>query len=275
MKRVMNTIARDSSRDRRIEPVSNLWLVHPLAHALLPVALRVRAPANLISLIGLMLGAAAALAFAQWRVAGMPLVALAFAVAWLVADGLDGMVARATGTASALGRLLDGVCDHGSFILMYVAVALSIGTVEGWVLAVAGGAAHALQSNLYETERARYHRRVRGVFEVAEQPRTGSRLERGYDRIAALGEARALRFDQAMARGGENTRRSAERYGRAAAAPMRAMALLSANTRIVTLTVACLIGAPALFWWFELVVLSAVALMTFLWHRRVEDMTAG
>ncbi len=114
---------RDGSRDRRIEDPSNLYLIHPASHALLPLALRHGVSANAVSLAGLACGTVAAFAYAQWHDPLMALVGLAFSVAWLVADGLDGMIARATRTASALGRTLDGLCDHGVFALIYLSLA--------------------------------------------------------------------------------------------------------------------------------------------------------
>ena len=153
----------DGSRDRRIEDPTNLWLIHPAARALLPFALAAGVSANAVSLIGLAVGTAAAFCYADWGDPVAVLLGLALSVAWLIADGLDGMVARATGNRQRAGALLDGLCDHGVFILIYVAMALSIGTGEGWTLAVLAGAAHIAQSSLYEGERARFHRRVRGV----------------------------------------------------------------------------------------------------------------
>jgi hypothetical protein len=51
---------------------------------------------------------------------------------------------------------------------------------------------------------------------------------------------------------------------------MRFMALLSANTRLLAIWVACVAGDPKLFWWFEIIPLSVLAIVTILWHRRVE-----
>ncbi len=112
---------------------------------------------------GLGFGIMAAAAYAQWHDWRFALVGLVLSICWLIADGLDGMVARATNTASAVGRILDGVCDHGVFILIYVVIATSIGTGEGWAWALGAGGAHIVQSSLYEGERARFHRRARGL----------------------------------------------------------------------------------------------------------------
>jgi phosphatidylglycerophosphate synthase len=250
-----------------------LWLVHPAARALLPVALRLRVSANIVSAIGFVVGTGAAIAFAHWQTPGMALAGLLLGVLWLICDGLDGMVARATGTASAIGRVMDGVCDHGVFILIYVLIATSIGTEYGWLLAIIAGAAHVVQSSLYEGERARFHRRVRGDAAPIAHPNLGSAIVRGYDAIAGSIDRLAARFDTAM-RGAADPAAFGRDYGHAAAPAMKAMSLLSANVRLYAISLACLVQEPTLFWWFEIVALTLVALATITWHRRIEQRLA-
>lgn len=267
----MLSVARDTSRDRRIEDPTNLYLIHPAAHALLPLALRWRVSANSVSVVGLALGAVAAWLIHHWRSPGAATLALAFAAAWLVADGLDGMVARATRTSSALGRVLDGVVDHGVFVLLYVALATSIGTAEGWTLAVCGGVAHALQSALFEGERARFHRRMAGE-PFRPYPPSANPLVTLYNGIATALDRRTATFERALADANDPHRFGAT-YGALAARPMRFMALLSANTRLLVLWIACVVGDPRLFWWVEIGPMSVLLVLTLLWHRRVETMT--
>ena len=183
------------------------------------------------------------------------------------------MIARATGTASPLGRTLDGLCDHGVFTLIYVALALSIGTVEGWALAVAAGIAHMVQSSLYEGERARFHRRVRGVAATAPTPVTGSPLVRLYDSVATSLDRIALPFERRLALAAD-PRSLGRRYGEQATSALRFMALQTANVRVLAVFVACLIGNPRLFWWFEIVVLTPLAALAIVLHRRVEHRLA-
>lgn len=223
--------------------------------------------ANAVSVAGLFLGVLAALAYANWDAWPFALAGLLLSIGWLIADGLDGMIARATGTASPLGRALDGLCDHGVFILIYVALALSIGTVEGWVLACTAGAAHALQSNLYEGERARFHRRCKGIAAAPPVP-SRNPLLRYYDYLAGTLDRFASPFDEALRRG--DAERLANAYGSQAAKPMRLMSLLSANMRVYVIFLACLTGNPRLFWWVELVPLTAILLIGLVWHRAVE-----
>ncbi len=257
-----------NTRERRIEEPTNLWIVHPAGRALLPGFIARGVSANAVSIGGLAVGLSAAVAYHHWASVAMCVLGLALTIAWLIADGLDGMVARATGTASALGRFLDGVCDHGVFVALYLSLALSIDTTEGWLLASGAGLAHAVQANIFEGERTRFHKRRDGVPADPVVP-AGNALLRFYDRFGAVIDRSARRFDDALARSAAPAA-LADRYVAAAIPPMRLLCLLSANTRIQALFIACVAGDPRLFWWFEIIVLSAVLAVGFGWHRMAE-----
>jgi CDP-diacylglycerol---serine O-phosphatidyltransferase len=258
----------DGSRDPRTEDPTNIWIVHLAGRALLPLALRLRLPANAVSLAGLAFGAAGAACFFSWRALEYAAAGFALFLCWLIADGLDGMIARATGTTGAFGRFLDGACDHLVFVLLYVALAASLGTPQGWALAAAAGVAHALQAALYEGERTRFHRRIRGDPGAPAAP-SANPFVRAYDALAGSLERLAAPFDQLLARSPDRAGLG-ESYGRCAAPALRFMALLSNNVRVVAIFAACLAGNPAWFWWFELGPLTLVGLAGILWHRRIE-----
>jgi phosphatidylglycerophosphate synthase len=174
----------DGSRDRRIEDPTNLYFVHLTGRALLPLALRARIAANAVSLCGLAFGISGALAFYRWSDWRYACLGFTLCSLWLIADGLDGMIARATGTTSAFGRFLDGVCDHVVFVFLYCSLAASLGTVSAWVLAFAAGAVHALQATLYEGERTRFHRRLKGEYAAPQLAPSPNLLVKAYDRLA-------------------------------------------------------------------------------------------
>ena len=264
----------DGSRDLRTDDVTNVWLIHPLGRLLLPTALRWRLPANFVSLAGLALGLASALAYFRWLDAGFATLGFVLAVAWLVADGLDGMIARATGTASAFGRFLDGICDHSVFFALYVSLAASIGTAQAWTLAVVAGAVHAVQATLFEGERMRFHRRIKGDAGGAPLLRGRNILVRTYDAVAGSLDRLAAPFDQCLAASAQPQRLAAE-YRERATPPLRLMSLLSNNMRVAAVYAACLVGDPSLFWWAELILLSLVALVGIAWHRRAERHAIG
>ena len=265
----MTTPPPDGSRDRRIEDPTNLWIIHPAGRALLPWAVEHRVSANLVSVAGLGFGIMAAAAYAQWHDWRLALVGLALSICWLIADGLDGMVARATNTASAIGRILDGVCDHGVFILIYVVIATTIGTGEGWAWAWGAGAAHIVQSSLYEGERARFHRRARGLARGPVVAGSGNMIVRAYDWIATSIDRASTRFD-ALFENRAVAPQLATAYAAAAVGPMRLMILLTANVRVYAIFLACLAGDPRWFWWFELVPLFLVTAIGITWHRHIE-----
>lgn len=260
---------RDGSRDPRVDDPTNVWVVHLAARILLPLALRARISANSVSVAGFALGTGAAIAFLGWREPALATLGFVLCIAWLILDGLDGMIARATGTASALGRFLDGACDHGVFLLLYLAIGASIDTPEAWITGTLAGLCHGLQSSLFEGERLRYHRRLRGEPVGAAAPAASNWLMRLYDRVAGSLDRVAVRFDDALARAPDR-RALAEAYARRAAPCLRLMNLLTANFRVILLYAACLAGDPRLWWWVELGPLTLVAVLGIVWHRRIE-----
>ncbi|HEX8571388.1 MAG TPA: CDP-alcohol phosphatidyltransferase family protein [Allosphingosinicella sp.] len=264
----------DGSRDKRVEDPTNLWVVHLAGRMLLPLALKARIPANAVSVAGLGVGTAAAFAFHGWSDPALATLGLLLATGWLVLDGLDGMVARATGTASALGRFLDGLCDHGVFLILYLALGFAIDTPEGYVVGTIAGLVHGVQANMFESERARFHRRVRGDPGGEAPPPSANWLMRHYDRLAGTLDRLAAPFDRALAASADR-RGLAWAYGERAAAPLRLMNLLNANMRILALFAACLAGDPMLWWWWTLGPLTLVTAAGLVWHRRVEARLAG
>lgn len=261
----------DGSRDGRIEDPTNLWIIHPAGRALLARALRAGVSANTVSVTGLVLGVGAAVAFHSWRDWRLATLGFGLCVAWMIADGLDGMIARATGTASDLGRFLDGVCDHAVFVGLYVSLAASIGTPGAWLLAACAGAAHVVQAAVYEGERTRFHRRVRCAAWTP-SPAAGNPLVRAYDAVAGGLDRWCAPFDRSLALAADPAR-LAIAYGRAAVGPMRLMAVLSNNMRVAAIYLACLAGDPRLFWWWELGPLTVAAAAGVWLHRRAEQRT--
>jgi CDP-diacylglycerol--serine O-phosphatidyltransferase len=258
----------DGSRDRRVDDPTNVWVVHLAGRMLLPLALRSKIPANAVSVAGLAVGAGAAAAYLGWRDPALATLGFLLCIGWLILDGLDGMVARATGTTGPLGRFLDGAVDHGVFLMLYLALGITLATPEGWITGAFAGLVHGVQSNFYESERLRYHRRLRGdPGEPA--PPSPYRLARLYDRVAGSLDRLAGRFDRALA-AAPDRRAFGAAYARRAAPALRLMNLLSANSRVIILYAVCLAGDPMLFWWIELGPLALVAVAGIVWHRRIE-----
>jgi phosphatidylglycerophosphate synthase len=273
----MQTAAeRDPARDPGIDVPSNRLFVHPVGRWLLPAAIRLGVHPNAVSMVGLTFGIAAAGCFWHWADPSMALLGWCCLIAWLVMDGLDGALARATGRESAFGRFVDGFSDYGVFVVVHFALALSLVVESGqsptvFALALAAGAAHAVQSAWYEAARAAFLRRARGVFSVAERQVAGGPVEALYNRMeSALGH-RATALDARLGTlDGEARQRLLEAWQARVRSVFPILWLLSSNARVHVILLACLAKNPQLAWWWELLGLSALAVMCGWWWRRAE-----
>ena len=77
----------DGSRDLRVEDPTNLWVVHLAGRMLLPLALKARISANMVSVAGLAVGTGAALAYLGWRDPALATLGFLLTIAWLVFEG--------------------------------------------------------------------------------------------------------------------------------------------------------------------------------------------
>lgn len=241
-----------------IEDPSNLWLVHPLSERLLAPALRLGIHPNTVSFTGMGLGALAGWCYWHWQ---QPLAVVAgflLMTGWHIMDGLDGKLARASGKASPLGRLIDGLCDYLVFLFVIVPIALSF---DDWqpmlALAVASGLCHAVQSAWYEGEREAWKRRARAIF--APPPRPPARFwgERLYNEVESRLGSGAGPIDARLAQ----QPRLVPAYVEATAPHLKRLSILSANNRTLAIALACLVGDPRLYWYWEIFGLSLVALV--------------
>lgn len=266
-----------NARPPEIEPASNRLVVHRASAALLPLAIRLGVRPNSVTFAGLLFGLMAAACYSQWTDWRAATAGFLLMVGWHIMDGLDGQLARATGTSSDLGRLLDGVADYSTFVAVYLVLALTQPNPGlALALASAAGLAHALQAQFYEGERATYIRRTAGVFTAVERPVTGGRAERLYNRAEALMGNRARPFDSRLlaATAPERARLIGQWQPRAARA-LRHASLLSANGRTLAIYLATLGGEPMAFWLWEIAGLTLVALAAARALRQAEEPAAG
>jgi phosphatidylglycerophosphate synthase len=263
--------ARDSARPAAIEDPSNLWLVHAMSWRLLPLALRLGIHPNTVSFSGMGCGLMAGLSYWHWREPRYVVMGFLLMVAWHVMDGLDGKLARASGKASPLGRVIDGVCDYLAFLFVLLPIALSF---DNWqpVLALAFLSAilHALQSAWYEAERDAWKRRLAGNFTVVPR-KPGPAIAAPYDFVEARFNKGHRAMDAALAA------RPAllPAYLDQTAPLVRRLSILSANNRTIAIAVACLAGDPRLYWYWEIGALTLFAVLMGLQLRRREAALAS
>ena len=268
-----------AKRTQEIEEATNLYFIHPISRAFVTRFARWGVPPNAVSVLGMMLGAAAAMAYYAYAFWPMAVLGFVLMIGWHVMDGADGQLARLTGQTSEIGTVLDGLCDYGTFILVYLSLALASAQVLGswvWLVAVLAGLSHAAHAGAYEFERQSYGFWVHGkasarlitpdVFRRKLQDRTGAVRLFEYLHLAYLhiqyrvaGVDWAL-LDELHARLGEADGEAEVREAyRAVQRPaVRRWALLCSNYHTLAIFVACLAGSPLAYFLFEIVVLNAV-----------------
>ena len=259
------------ARPYDIEDPSNRWLIHPAADALLGPALRFGLAPNTVSFAGLGFGMAAGVAYAHWRTPGAAVLGLGLMLCWHVADGLDGKVARATGRSSALGRLIDGVCDYLVFFSVLIPIALSF---DNWgqmlTLCLTAGGFHAVQAAWYEGEREAWRRRAGGDFAPRPRPMTGSLLEKGHNWLEQRLGSGLRPIDSALAKRPSLL----PDYLHTTAPLVRAMAVAGANGRTFGIFLFVAAGHPRLYWLWEIFGVTSCALIIGALTRRREAVVA-
>jgi len=252
----------DTARPSEIEPFSNRHGFHRLAVAILPWAIRRGIHPNSVSLAGLGFGLLAGLAYLNWTDWRLATLGFLCMLAWHVMDGLDGKLARATGKTSDFGRLLDGIADYSTFVAVNLALAFTHD--RPWLalgMALVAGVAHALQSQFYEGERATYIRRAAGNFDPIARSAAGGRIEQLYNRGEALLGNRARALDSLLkAAGPAEQARLLAAWRPRAARTLNLMGPLSANGRTLAIWLAVMAGEPMLYWAWEIVCLTLLAL---------------
>lgn len=255
-----------------IDDPTNRWLVHPIGRALLPTLIRWKVRPNSVSLTGLGFGFCAAMAYTEWQQPFWATVGFLLMFCWHVCDGIDGMLARATGQISDIGRLLDGICDYTTFVLVTLVISANLPAEIrhwGYVAVWAAGFCQIWQAALYEAERERFQRRLQGrppeEWVITSQ---GSAMERLYTKLRFLFEPGTRQFDHLLTEAESNELLG--RYVKAATPVLRLMTVLGANGRTFAIWVSCLLGRPMLFWLWEMLILSPIALLLIWRLRRIE-----
>jgi len=271
----------DYGRPVAVEEMSNRYFIHPLSGIVERFAIKWRISANMLSFMGLAAGLFGGVFYYYQDYRPFILAAFLSMITWHIFDGADGRVARATGTSSAFGRVIDGICDHlvfGAVYFAFVFYLLRTGhSPTIWFWALAAAASHALQAAGYEERRQNYQRRIKGVSRasVNEKLTAGttqtSRLAQIYDKAQML----ISRPDNQL----DNTLEALKAQGQDGLANhtisrtaniVRAWALLNANNRTLMLAVFAVFGAPALYFVYEVVFLNIVLIGLMAYERSAE-----
>jgi CDP-diacylglycerol--serine O-phosphatidyltransferase len=267
-------------RTTEIEEITNLYFIHPLSSRLVPFFAQMRLTPNAVSIMGMLFGILAALAYYRYADLRFAITGFALMIAWHVMDGADGQLARLTRTYSYFGKVLDGISDNVTFLAVYTALAIALSRKHGdWMYALVALSAmcHAVQSASYEAQRQEYDYLGRGRKPQEPPPRDSP--ERDGDGPTAIrwlfdflhrlffaglsfptaGITRKFRETMATAlqRQPEDTALIRQRYRETLAPQLRRWSILSANYRTLGIFIAALLKAPEYYFGFEIIGFSA------------------
>lgn len=266
-------------RTSEIEEATNVYVVHPISAALVPLFARWGVSPNAVSVMGMAFGGLAAVAYSQYYLWPFALAGFLFMVGWHVMDGADGQLARLTGQTSEIGKVLDGLCDHVAFTLVYLSLTFVAASELGWwvwLVAVAAGLSHLVQASAYEFQRQAYdfwgHAKQSARIERPEAVQHGLRGKAGAPllfgklylaylrvqyRIAGIDAALIGEMERALGESGEREAEVRAAYRATNLDAVRRWSLLCSNYRTIAIFVAALLGSPLYFFLFEIVGLNA------------------
>jgi phosphatidylglycerophosphate synthase len=154
---------------REVEGVLDLYFYRKIGFWLAQFFARVKMTPAGVSLLGGLCGVIAGHLY-YYRSLDTNIAGMALHVCANTLDNADGQLARLTGTRSREGRVIDGLADHLVFVSVYVHLALRYliqgGSSAVWLLAVAAGISHGLQSAAADYYRTSYLYFVKGKSSV-------------------------------------------------------------------------------------------------------------
>src|SRR4051812_11468685 len=204
-------------------------------------------------------------------------------------DNADGQLARLTNQGSLYGAVIDGFADHLVFISVYVHLTLRYmadgGSSAIWILTVAAGVSHAVQSLVADCFRESYLRfvagkgraeldsadEVRAVYDAISWRETGRKLAmRSYINYLRQQEVLAPKLFE-LRRGfrGVVPQWLSEQYQRTCRPLIKWENTFAANFRMFLLLVFLLVRWPPGFFWSELTLLNVILVYVLWRHDRL------
>lgn len=274
-----------SYKAREVEGFLDLHFYRKIGYQLALICSRLRITPSQVSWGGAVIGVAAGHLY-YYRDLRVNLAGMLFQVLANVFDNADGQLARLTRKGSRKGRALDGLADHLVFVSIYAHLSLRYiaggGSELVWLLALAAGASHSLQSAAADYFRNAWLYFAKGSLGAELDSSAGLRI--AFDRLrwrAGPWKKFLLRLylnytreQEWMAphlsqlkRAAEETNDSsiARAYLEASRSSTKLLNLLATNPRMILLFILLFAGQPV---WYFFAELSAFNLLLLVLLRR-------
>ena len=154
-----------SFKDRDLESFADIYLYRPIGFVLARAFARLRFTPSMVSLLGATIGIVAG-HFYFYPDLRLNALGMLLHVCTNILDNVDGQLARLTNSGSLQGAITDGFADYVVFLSVYIHLCLRYmaegGSAAVWLLALAAGASHGVQSMMIDHYRNAYLQFVSG-----------------------------------------------------------------------------------------------------------------
>ncbi len=281
---------------REVESWLDLHFYRPIGLVLAKGFARMGFTPSMVSFLGASLGIGAGHLYfypdLRLNLCGMALHVLTNAL-----DNADGQLARLTNRGSLQGAIADGFADYVVFLSIYLHLGLRAmaegGSAAIWLLVVAAGASHAVQSMMIDYYRNAYLQFVVGKKSLDDN--SSAHIAKEYEQVSwrhffrKLGLRNYLNYtrqQEALAPSLLQLRRAAAAEGWSAehAARYRERCLplvkwcngLATNPRMIILFLLLFLGLSSWYLWVEVLALNALLLVLMQRHRAIfRELEAG
>jgi len=150
---------------RDVEGVLDIYFYRPIGYRLALVFAQLRFTPSMVSLLGASIGIAAGHLY-FYRDLRLNALGMCLHIFTNALDNADGQLARLTNRGSLHGAIVDGFADYVVFLSVYVHLCFRYmaegGSAAVWLLALAAGMSHAVQSMVIDYYRYGYLQFVAG-----------------------------------------------------------------------------------------------------------------
>ena len=274
---------------REVEETLDVWFYRPIGYQIARAAWRLGFTPNTVTALGGLLGVLAGHLFV-YRGWGPTAWGIALLITSEAFDSADGQLARLSGRYSKLGRILDGLASNLVFTSIYlhlaIRIAAELGTAAAIGLVLLAGVSHSMQcamadyyrnaflylggvgrDELDEAERVQADYRALSWRDVGHK--LVLRLYLNYTRQQEMltRSFRALQREVVASYPDARPAWLAEAYREMNRPLLKYYNILTANTRVLVLSVAVCADRPLLYLGFEIVFLNALLV----WVSSVQD----